>query len=60
MNRLHPLVRRRRRAPASFPAAALVMPAAPQLELAERWMEDARTFAGGWVAGLVIFGTLFG
>jgi hypothetical protein len=36
------------------------MPAAPDLDQAARWVEDAKTFAGGWVAGLVIFGTLFG
>jgi hypothetical protein len=22
------------------------------------WLEDAKLFAGGWVAGLIIFGTL--
>ena len=51
MNRMTPLVSRRPRRRASFPAAATTGVA--QFEL-----EDAKLFAAGWVAGLVIFGTL--
>jgi len=59
MNRLAPLVSRRSRRRASFPAAAAA--AAPlDLEIAVGWLADARLFASGWVAGLVVFGTLFG
>jgi hypothetical protein len=58
MNRLAPLVSRRHRRRASFPVAmAAAMPAEMQ---AAGWMEDAKLFAAGWVAGLVLFGTLFG
>lgn len=57
MNRLTPLVSRRDRRRASFPSARVA--AAPiELETAARWLEDAKLFAGGWVAGLIIFGTL--
>jgi hypothetical protein len=57
MNRLTPLVSRRNRQRAAFPAAA-AMPV-PQGELeAAGWLEDAKLFAGGWVAGLIVFGTL--
>ena len=57
MNRLTPLVSRRTRRRAAFPAAAAI--AAPDVQLeAARWLEDAKLFAGGWVAGLIIFGTL--
>lgn len=38
---------------------AAPMPPAVELEHAARWVEDAKLFAGGWVAGLVLFGTLF-
>jgi len=58
MNRLSPLVSRRSRPRASFPTAAAAM-AAPRVEMeAAGWLEDAKLFAGGWVAGLIIFGTL--
>jgi hypothetical protein len=57
MNRLTPLISRRARSAASFPAAAARAPV--ELEEAVRWVEDARLFAFGWVAGLVVFGTLF-
>lgn len=57
MNRLTPLVSRRNRRRAAFPAVAAMT--APRADLeAGRWLEDAKLFAGGWVAGLVIFGTL--
>ncbi len=57
MNRLAPLVSRRNRRRATFPAAAVMT--VPNVELeAARWVEDAKLFAGGWVAGLIIFGTL--
>jgi hypothetical protein len=57
MNRLTPLVSRRSRRRAAFPAA--VATAAPTIEQeAARWLEDAKLFAGGWVAGLILFGTL--
>jgi hypothetical protein len=57
MNRLTPLVSRRHRPRASFPAArAAAVPIA--LETAAGWLEDAKLFAGGWVAGLIVFGTL--
>ena len=56
MNRLTPLVARRARNEANF-----VFPAwKPALDMDEapRWLEDAKLFACGWVAGLVVFGTL--
>lgn len=58
MNRMAPLVRRRVRNPGSFAAVAATPGATVQD--AVRWMEDAKLFAAGWVAGLVVFGTLFG
>ena len=57
MNRLVPLIRRRKRIPANFffpPFAGSV-----DLDEAARWLGDAKLFAMGWVAGLVVFGTLF-
>lgn len=57
MNRLTPLVSRRTRPRASFPSALAAAAPAPELEGA-RWLEDAKLFAGGWVAGLVLIGTL--
>jgi hypothetical protein len=57
MNRLAPLVSRRDRRRAAFPAAGGMTVAQVELE-AVRWVEDAKLFAGGWVAGLIIFGTL--
>jgi hypothetical protein len=57
MNRLTPLVSRRNRQRAVFPDAAAM--SVPRLEQeAAGWLEDAKLFAGGWVAGLIIFGTL--
>jgi hypothetical protein len=37
-------------------------PGVPQLDLeqAAGWLDDAKLFAAGWVAGLIFFGTLFG
>jgi hypothetical protein len=29
----------------------------PELEQASAWLDDARLFATGWLAGLVFFGT---
>jgi hypothetical protein len=58
MNRMTPLVSRRPRRRASFPAAATFGVAQVELENAAGWLEDAKLFADGWVAGLVIFGTL--
>ena len=58
MNRMTPLVSRRPRRRASFPAAATTGVAQFELEDAAGWLEDAKLFAAGWVAGLVIFGTL--
>jgi hypothetical protein len=58
MNRMAPLVRRRIRQPGNFAVAAPSL--APDLAQAVGWLNDAKLFAGGWVAGLVIFGTLFG
>jgi hypothetical protein len=57
MNRLAPLVSRRNRPRATFPVAGSVATSAVELEVA-RWLEDAKLFAGGWVAGLILFGTL--
>lgn len=57
MNRLAPLVSRRHRPRATFPAASAIAAPRAQMEAA-RWLEDAKLFAGGWVAGLVLFGTL--
>ena len=56
MNRLTPLIARRARNEASFAFPAW----RPSIDLEEapRWLEDARLFACGWVAGLVVFGTL--
>jgi len=59
MNRLDPLIRRRSRPRASF-AIASVAAAPVALDLPASWLDDAKLFAGGWVAGLVLFGTLFG
>jgi hypothetical protein len=57
MNRLTPLVSRRHRPRTTFISAPAI--AAPAVELqAARWLEDAKLFASGWVAGLIIFGTL--
>jgi hypothetical protein len=55
MTRLVPIVKRRVRNPASFPRAVAI---AQPIELAQvpRWMEDAKLFAMGWVAGLIVFG----
>jgi hypothetical protein len=58
MNRMVPLVSRRPRRRASFPAAATISAAQMELESAAGWLEDAKLFAAGWGAGLVIFGTL--
>jgi hypothetical protein len=57
MNRLTPLITRRGRSEAAFNFP----PAGPHevLEQASVWLEDAKLFAFGWVAGLVVFGTLF-
>ncbi len=57
MNRLAPLVTRRTRTAACFPIAAARAPV--RLDEAARWIEDAKLFAGGWIAGLIVFGTLF-
>lgn len=56
MNRLAPLIRRRRRTEAAF----MFPPGMAALDLDEAagWLEDAKLFAAGWVAGLVFFGTL--
>lgn len=56
MTRLVPIVKRRVRNPGNFPRAVAI---AQPLELAEvpRWLEDAKLFAMGWVAGLIVFGT---
>ena len=57
MNRLAPLGSRHHRPRATFTSAPAF--AAPAVELqTARWLEDAKLFAGGWVAGLVIVGTL--
>lgn len=58
MNRMAPLVRRRTRNPGSF-SVAVARPVAT-IEQAASWLQDAKLFAAGWVAGLVLFGTLFG
>jgi hypothetical protein len=58
MNRMTPLVSRRPRRRASFPATATYSVTQVELEDAAGWLEDAKLFAAGWVAGLVIFGTL--
>lgn len=58
MNRLSPLVRRRIRPRANIRVAASGVPIAG-LDEAARWLDDAKLFATGWVAGLVVFGTLF-
>lgn len=58
MNRLAPLIRRPIRQRGSFPIAiAIAQPI--EVEEAARWVADAKLFATGWVAGLVVFGTLF-
>ena len=56
MTRLVPVVKRRIRNPGHFPRAIAV---AQPVELAQApaWMEDAKLFAMGWVAGLIVFGT---
>jgi hypothetical protein len=55
MNRLSPLIRRKRRTV----AAAFASPRdAVLIEAADRWIADAKLFAAGWVSGLVVFGTL--
>ena len=56
VNRLAPLIRRR-----TYQAATFEFPpplANVDLEQAAAWLEDAKLFAFGWVAGLVVFGTL--
>lgn len=58
MNRLSPLVRRRAPNPGSFPIAAAMARPVEATDVS-KWMDDARLFATGWVAGLVFFGTLF-
>ncbi len=60
MNRLSPLVSRRSRHRAAFPSRAIAAAAPVELETAAGWLNDAKLFAGGWVAGLVFFGVLFG
>ena len=56
MTRLTPVVKRRIRNPGNFPrAVAIAQPLT--LEQAPAWMEDAKLFATGWVAGLIVFGT---
>jgi hypothetical protein len=57
MNRLTPLVSRRTRHPGNFAARASFATPSAELEAA-RWIDDAKLFAGGWVAGLILFGTL--
>lgn len=57
MNRLTPLVSRRTRHAGTFRVATTAAAAPAELEAA-RWLEDAKLFAGGWVAGLILFGTL--
>ncbi len=55
MNRLSPLVVRRvgpLAAVAPFDEPACLRPGEPP-----QWFDDLRTFATGWVAGLVVFGT---
>lgn len=56
MTRLVPLVKRRTRTRASF-SRTLAVSRPIELEQAAGWLEDAKLFAGGWVAGLVVFGT---
>lgn len=58
MNRMTPLISRRPRRRASFPAPVGMVITHADLETAAGWLEDAKLFAAGWVAGLVIFGTL--
>ena len=55
MTRLVPVVKRRIRNPGNFPRAVAI---AQPMELAQaaNWLEDAKLFAMGWVAGLVVFG----
>ena len=56
MTRLVPIVKRRTRNPGNFPRAiAIAQPV--DLEVAPAWLEDAKLFAMGWVAGLIVFGT---
>lgn len=58
MTRLVPVVKRRIRNPGNFPrAAAIARPSGVEIEQAAGWLEDAKLFAAGWVAGLVVFGT---
>ena len=56
MNRMVPLIRRRARLEAAFLFPPAI--AALDLEQAAGWIEDAKLFAFGWVAGLVVIGTL--
>ncbi len=57
MNRMAPMIDRRSRtrweAPRAIAAAIALPPEPPSAD----WMDDARRFAAGWVAGLVVFGT---
>jgi hypothetical protein len=55
MTRLTPVVKRRIRNPGNFPRAIAI---AQPIEFTQvpRWMEDAKLFATGWVAGLIVFG----
>jgi hypothetical protein len=57
MSRLAPLVTRRIHRPASQPRCLAIARAPIELEQAAGWLDDAKLFAGGWVAGLVVFGT---
>jgi hypothetical protein len=57
MNRLSPWIARRTRNEAAFTFPQGV--AQLDLEQAAGWLQEARLFAAGWVAGLVFFGTLF-
>jgi malic enzyme len=56
-SRLSPLIVRR---VGPF-AAALPFEPSPAIapEQAAAWLEDAKLFATGWAAGLVVFGTFF-
>jgi hypothetical protein len=58
VTRLVPLVKRRTRNPGTLAVArSAAMPRPYELEQAAGWLEDAKLFAAGWVAGLVVFGT---
>lgn len=47
-----------RRARVRYTAPAIAVGAELELEQGAAWMDDLRLFAFGWVAGLVVFGTL--